>query len=933
MSKVFLSYSHKDETFVTQFYERLKQDGVDCFKDSESIDWGANWVEALEKALDECEFIVPVLTPDYCKSQWSQKERTAFMAKYLTRKKNKIKPLLLKKCGEELPSFLWDIQTIDISSKEKFKRNYPRICQELGGVYIDRDTQRTEDRTKLPPVCLLPEKHRMPFRSLGDLFAGRVKDLWDIDDALRTRKTAVVQGVGVVMGMGGIGKTQLAVEYVHRFGCFYPGGVFWVEAEQGLLSMISQVVENAGIKIDNKLEVKSQLNELWHQLGGQESVLMVLDNFPKHEAIEPWLPPQKSICTLVTTRRKDFFKYFSHNLDTLDREEALVLLNSGPRKFKEEAYPLIDVLEGLPLALELAKNFLNLRPELSIEKLLKEMKTLGQMKALDIFTKKYANHLPTRHSKEVAATFRMGWDLASSFARQVLKAISLLAPFPVPRRLLKKILKVDSDSMLEDPLAYAISELNTKLSLVELDEENDPRIHRLIAAFVQTFIDEDDPLHRDIIAVGRDEMRRTSDDRDTPSLQELEKVLPHADFLLSSKHIKPEQTLDIANCMGWHHMRWGRYRLAEEYRRRSLGVAENNYKGEPVVATCQSNLSLVLLALGELEEARDLLRSALEADQKTFEPGHPTIVTSQSNLAMALQDLGELAEARDLLRDALESYKMNLEKDHNNIAGVQSNLAMVLKDLGELEEARDLLRAALEADEKTFDEGHPNIAIRQSNLGLVLRDLGELEEARDLLRAALEADEKTFNKGHPTIARDQSNLATVLQDLGELEEARNLLRAALEADEKTFDKGHPNIAIRQSNLASVLKDLGELEEARDLLRAALETDEKTFEPGHPNIAIRQSNLAMVQKNLGELEEAQNLLRAALEADEKSFEPGHPTIALRQSNLALVLRDLGELEEAKELLTKAYHTFLEKLGPQHPKTKIAKENLESMRSKK
>jgi tetratricopeptide (TPR) repeat protein len=804
MSKVFLSYSHKDETFVRQLYERLKQDGVDCFLDREDIDWGANWVEALEKALDECEFIVPVLTPDYCQSQWSQKERTAYMAKYLTRKKNKIKPLLLKECGEELPSFLWDIQTIDISSKEKFKKNYPRICRELGGVYIDRDAQRMEDRTKLPPVCQLPGKHRMPFRSLGDLFAGRVKDLWDIDDALRTRKTAVVQGVGVVMGMGGIGKTQLAVEYVHRFGCYYPGGVFWVEAEQGLLSMISQVTENAGIKIDNKLEVKGQLNELWYQLDCREPVLMVLDNFPEHEAIEPWLPPQESIYTLVTTRRKDFFKYSCHNLDTLDREEALVLLNSGPRKFKEEAYPLIDALEGLPLALELAKNFINLRPELSIAKLLEEMKTLGQMKTLDIFTKKYANHLPTRHSKEVAATFRMGWDLASSFAHQVLKAISLLVPFPVPRRLLSKILKVDSDSMLQDPLAEAISELNTRLSLVEADEENDPRIHRLIAAFVQTFIHDDNPLHQDIIAVVRDEMERTADDKDTLSLRELEKVLPHADFLLSSKHIKPEQALDIANCMGWHHWRWGRYRLAEKYRRKSLSVAEDNYKtGDSAIAISQSNLAVVLGDLGELEEARDLLRATLEAAKQTFDPGHPTIALRQSNLATVLQDLGELEEARNLLQAALESDQQTFEPGHPNIAIRQSNLAVVLKDLGELDEARDLSRAALEAVKQSFEPGHPNIAISQSNLAMVLKDLGELEDARDLLRAALEADEKTFEAGHPEIARDQSNLAMVLKDLGEFEEAKDLLTKAYHTFLEKLGPQHPKTKIAKENLESM----------------------------------------------------------------------------------------------------------------------------------
>ena len=75
--------------------------------------------------------------------------------------------------------------------------------------------------------------------------------------------------------------------------------------------------------------------------------------------------------------------------------------------------------------------------------------------------------------------------------------------------------------------------------------------------------------------------------------------------------------------------------------------------GHPSIATHQSNLALVLKDLGELEEARDLLRQALAVALQTFEPGHPSIATRQSNLAMVLKDLGELEEARDLLRQAL----------------------------------------------------------------------------------------------------------------------------------------------------------------------------------------------------------------------------------------------------------------------------------------
>jgi len=823
MSKVFLSYSHIDEEFVRKLYSRLKQDGVECFFDRESIDWGDNWVLELEKGLKQCDFIVLVLTPDFCQSMWSQKERTAAMAALRPAMRQRIQPLLLKDCGDLLPLFLQDIQYIDVSSNEKFEKNYPKICRQLGGVYVEEE--ETMDRTKLPPLCPLPTKHRMPHRSLGEHFAGRVKDLWEIDDGLGRCNTAVVQGVGLVVGMGGLGKTQLAVEYVHRFGRHFPGGVFWVDAEMGRMTMTAQVAEAAGIELDRGMDEKSQLAMLWQELS-RERTLIVLDNFPEGEDIQAWLPPEKSIYTLVTSRRKDFFNYFCHDLNKLDHGEALTLLNSGGRTFgAEEARPLIDALEGLPLALELVKHFLNLRPELSIKELLEEMTALGQMEALEIFTEQYADQLPTGHSKQVAATFRMGWDLASDFERQVLRAISLLAPAPVPRRVLKAILKnntknfghiihgffkkifgLSSESKLRDPLDEALSRLHVKLSLLELDGETDPRMHRLISAFVRSLKAEGESLQKNVITAIKDEMARALDDKDTQSYRQLEKILPHADYLLSSEGIEPKETIDMANYTGRHHWKWGRYRLGERYCRKALSLAADNYKsGDPVIASQQSNLALVLKDLGELEDARDLLRAALDANQKSFEPGHSEIARSQSNLAMVLRDLGELQEARDLLRAALEADQKSFEPGHPEIAKKQSKLALVLKDLGELEEARDLLRAALDADRKSFELGHLEIAIDQSNLALVLKGLGELAEARDLLREALDADKKSFEPGHPAIASDQSNLALVLKDLGEREEAKELLTMAYHSLLEKLGPDHPLTEKVKGNLLSLSK--------------------------------------------------------------------------------------------------------------------------------
>ncbi|MCP4690216.1 MAG: tetratricopeptide repeat protein, partial [Desulfobacterales bacterium] len=368
----------------------------------------------------------------------------------------------------------------------------------------------------------------------------------------------------------------------------------------------------------------------------------------------PWLPPTGPIHTLVTTRRRDLTMASSVPLDFLTPDEGLILLNKGDRQFGAEAVKLVEALGGLPLALELARNFLNLRPALTIDDLSWDIGKIGEINALEAFASRYGNQLPTGHIKEVAATIQLSWNLASDQARAVMQAMARLGPTPVPRQLLRKILNIDSESSIEDPLDDAVSELAKKLSLAELDEEHDPSLHRLIAAFVKTTIPGEQATPSDVVKAVRNEMARVSDEKDTLAYRELVKVTPHAEHLVTSGKIEPGSAIDIAGYIGWHYRNKGYYRPAEKWMKKALDMSERHFEpGALEIAAHQSALALVLQDLGKLEEARDLLRMALESDQKRFEPEHPSIARSQSNLAAVHKDLGELEDARDLLRMAL----------------------------------------------------------------------------------------------------------------------------------------------------------------------------------------------------------------------------------------------------------------------------------------
>ena len=675
MAEVFLSYSRKDEVFVKDLYQRLTRDGVDCFFDQESIEWGENWVTTLEKAIDQCSHIVLVLSNEFVNSEWGKREWTSAIADDPAGLERKIRPLLLKPC--DIPRFLKPTQVIDVTTPALFEEKYPQICKNLGGHYVP--PTNIEDRNKLPPISKLPRSYRMPYRSLGNGFVGRIEDLWKIDDILRERNTAVVEGVGMITGTGGIGKTQLAIEYVHRFGVNYRGGVFWVDADRGISMLIQQVSQSADVQIDDRTDESRQLQSLWRDLHDKGDILIVLDNFPEKGPLQPWLPPSDNIHTLVTTRRRDLNKYSRIPLDFLSKDEGVALLNSGERKFGEEAEKLVESLGGLALALELAQNFLNLRKTITIEQLLKELDHVGVLPALTQFSKKYDDQLPSGHSKQVAATIQLSWDLASPQGQLLLQNMSFLAPKPIPRSLLRKIMGYPEEVLFEDPIDDLISALASNLSLLERDEDNDPWAHRLICGFARSTLDNKELLIDGIIRTIEQELERTEDEKDWKVFSELQKVIPHAEYVISLEGTPSINKMNIADTLCNYYQKMGKYQLAKRYGSKALEVAMLDFEpGHPSIARSQSNLALVLQDLGELEEARDLLEKALASAQQSFEPGHPSIATSQSNLALVLKDLGELEEARKLIQSAYNSFLDKFGENHHYTVISKENLDSIM---------------------------------------------------------------------------------------------------------------------------------------------------------------------------------------------------------------------------------------------------------------
>ena len=279
--RVFISYAWEDDDYrqwVAQLASQLRNDGVDARLDRWHLQRGQTIPEFMNSEVRKADKVLVLCSPQYrdkvhateeggpaTGSGWESMLLSSAM--FAQDARSKAIPVLARGAWtESAPDYLQALPYEDLTQTDEtpLRRAYTALLQSL--------TETTEtappldsapdmpapepvsprftggslealatDRRTLPPIVTLPMPHRMPYRSLGGRFAGRIDALWALHDLLNQDGTAVVEGVGVVMGTGGLGKTQLATEYVHRFGNYYPGGLFWTDADQDLPVVVRQI--------------------------------------------------------------------------------------------------------------------------------------------------------------------------------------------------------------------------------------------------------------------------------------------------------------------------------------------------------------------------------------------------------------------------------------------------------------------------------------------------------------------------------------------------------------------------------------------------------------------------------------------------------------------------------------------------------------------
>lgn len=775
------------------------------------------------------------------------------------------------------------------------------------------------------PISLLREVFRdlglepdikisnLPFASLGSLFKGRDEFLQKIRDTLGSvrfkghkRAAAITSSapLAAVHGLGGVGKTRVAVEFAHQFRDDYTALLF-IAADSGdtlnanLAALCGAAVLNLPEQSDRDQEVQVAATLNW--LRSHPGWLAIFDNVDSEQAAQAvdklvsGLTPAGHV--IVTSRLGNWSGEFeSLQLDVLSvpaSVEFMLERTDNRRRMTPEdpsvAEAIAIKLGQLALALEQAG------ANISHERL-----TLAQYltrwEAADDGVIAWFDERVMKYPRSVATTWQASFERLTPAARKLLAHLSWLAPDPIPESLLGVPVPED-ESVLGDRMA-ALADLEAYSLAQRSDSEPTFSVHRLVQDVMRRRRDGagDRSLRESLGWMNEAFVGDPTDVRFWPLLAPL---LPHALRVseLADKGCSPTPTMPLLSQCGLLLYTKALYVRAEPLMRRVVELCEQNVTlDHSQAARALSNLAQLLQTTNRSNEAEPLYRRAQSIIESSCGVDHPDLAVILNNLAGLLQSAGRLLEAEPLRYRVLDIFERSLGKYHPQVATALGNLALLFQSTNRHTDAGVLFRRSLAIFEAGYGESHPKVATGLNNLAGCLHASGQLAEAERLLRRAVAIDEASFGMHHPDVARDINNLASVLQDLGRHEEAESLYRRALAIDEAIFGCDHPIIAIRLNNLASLLQGLGRLSEAEPLYHRAVAVDEISYGKNHPSLAIRLSNLATMLYSAGRFVEAEPRMRRALEIflyNTASNKRHHPHLHSAASNYATLLKAMGK----------------------------------------
>jgi tetratricopeptide (TPR) repeat protein len=966
----FVSYTSADTTWAEWIAQTLEDAGYQTVVQAWDFRPGQDFLHQMQQATQQAARTIAVLSPAYFGSAFGEAEWRAAFASDPTGEQGLLLPV---RVAEVTPPGLLRSRTyLDLVGLDE----PTATAQLLAGVRLDR--AKPTGRRPYPGGQVTPGRLRFPGRRPAVFnaparnlhFTGRNDLLHVLRTHLAKHATGAVVQAGAVHGLGGVGKTQLAIEYAHRYAADYDL-VWWIPAEQpaAISGQLAQLARRLGLPELRNLE--EQVGVVFDALGQRDRWLLIYDNAQTPADLKGLRPPAGAGQVLVTSRNPAWGGVATTMaVDVFSRDQAVTFLAQRTGSADHATLGrLAGVLGDLPLALEQAAAYL-------------EETAIDAGEYLDLLADRAPELFALGQSATTEQTIATTWTVSldrvrteAPLAEDLLRLAAFLAPDDLPRALLAE----HADAMPE-PLAAAVGDrlgfqqvlgALRRYSLVRVVTDG-LYVHRLLQSVVRAGLDTEAQQAWAAAAVRLLRDAFPAESHQVVSWPKSERLLPHA--LAAVDHgrrlgIEPKRCLSLLSQAATYLWSRGQYRQALPLNEQALaGLRQLLGEDHPDTLQSMHDLGNICQELGDLQRAHQLFQQTLATRQRILGEDHPATLASMNSLALTRRDLGDLQGAKHLFEETLAARRRVLGEDHpdtlwsmNSLAVTRhklgalqlarelheqalaarrrvlgnnhpdtlwsmNNLAETRRAMGDLQGARDLLEQTLAARRRVLGDDHPHTLISMSHLAETRRNQGDLQGARDLREQTLATRRRVLGNDHPDTLLSMHGLAAIHQDLGDQQGARQLFEQTLAGYRRVLGNDHPNTLSTMSNLAAARQALGDPQSARDLHDQVLTTRRRVLGKDHPDTLWSVHSLAEALRNLGDLQGARDLYEQALAARQRILGDDHPNTLTSMHGLAETRRNQGDLQDARELYEQALADRRRVLGDDHPKTLLSMHNL-------
>jgi tetratricopeptide (TPR) repeat protein len=810
----------------------------------------------------------------------------------------------------------------------------------------DRPSSTTTPRT--PAIWMVPYLRNPHFTGRNELLdhLQRQFALRENEQQHTTIHHAALTQSQAIKGLGGIGKTQTAIEYAYRArerGRYTH--TLWISAasEEAVMSSFAALKDRVpALEQEEESDQRALVNKALRWLEQcPDPWLLIYDNADDITFLPAYLPKEGWGSILLTTRASAIGALAeSLEVDALPLEDAIHLLlrragcesDTTPQE-REEASTIVLALGQFPLAIDQAGAYIE---ETGCS--LADYLLLYQQHQHELLARR--GRQTSGYPDSVATTWSLAFEQIEEHhpaAAELLQVCAFMAPDQIPEELLTEGASYWPAALQEvvtDRLRFN-QMLSTLLSfslIKRMGRERQLSMHRLVQVVQQARMTPEEQrqwalrLVFTVLAVFPRESDAFASWQVCQRL--LQQVLACETLIEQHKLLLPEAA-DLLDRTGKYLIARALYSLAEPLLRRALGMREQLLGPEHLdVAISLHHLGGLCWHLGKYAEAEPLYQRALHIREQYLGPEHYDVAELLNDLALLYYDQGNRTQAELLYLRVLHILERLFGPDHPDATFPLRNLALLYHDQGKYAQAERLCLRALRIDEQHLGSEHPNLAMSLQSLAKLYWKLRKYAQAEPLYQRVLRICEQHMGTEHPNVASIVVDLARLSYDQGQYIQAEQLCQRALRIYEQRLGPEHPSGATPLHWLALVTAQIGTDEESERLERQALHIWEH-LGPEHPSVAYALHGLARLCVRQGRESEAEALFQRALCIREQKMGEMHLDMADLQDDFAGFRHRQGRTQEAAVLYRRALTTREHVLGPDHPSTLETHASLQAM----